>query len=30
MVFDAPTSFTSHTAKNSVAMFMEKMVLEKS
>jgi hypothetical protein len=30
IVFDAPTSFTSHTAKNSVAMFIEKIVLEKS
>ena len=30
MVFDAPTSSMSHTAKNSVAMFIEKMVLEKS
>jgi hypothetical protein len=30
MVFDVPTSLTSHTAKKSVAMFIEKIVLEKS
>jgi hypothetical protein len=30
IVFDAPTSLTSHTAKKSVAMFIEKIVLEKS
>jgi hypothetical protein len=30
IVFEAPTSFTSHTAKNNVAMFMEKIVFEKS
>jgi hypothetical protein len=30
IVFDAPTSLTSHTAKNSVAMFIEKIVFEKS
>ena len=30
IVFDAPMSSTSHTAKNRVAMFIEKMVLEKS
>jgi hypothetical protein len=30
IVFEAPTSFTSHTAKNSVAMFIEKIVFEKS
>ena len=30
IVFEAPTSLTSHTAKKSVAMFIEKMVFEKS
>jgi hypothetical protein len=30
IVFDAPTSFTSHTAKKRVAMFIEKIVFEKS
>jgi hypothetical protein len=30
IVFEVPISFTSHTAKNKVAMFIEKIVLEKS
>ena len=30
IVFDAPMSSMSHTAKNSVAMFIEKIVFEKS
>ena len=30
IVLEAPTSWTSHTAKKSVAMFIEKIVLEKS